>query len=98
MSEAKEVEGLGFVPGSSSPRWPPVAHQPCFLSIDLQPETSKPLCDHPLDFMNILQSLEAQYKVIGISHHEGLPLTRGLNGFYEPFVQHLMQIDITEQW
>jgi hypothetical protein len=56
MGEAKKVEGLRFVAGSSSPRWPPEAHQPRFLSIDLQPETSKPLCDHPLDFMNILQS------------------------------------------
>jgi hypothetical protein len=58
MGEAKEVEGLRFIAGSSIPRWPPEAHQPRFLSIDLQPETSKPLRDHPLDFMNILQSLE----------------------------------------
>jgi hypothetical protein len=48
--------------------------------------------------MNILQSLKAHDKVIGISHHEGLPLTRGLDGFHEPLVQHLVQIDVTEQW
>ena len=47
--------------------------------------------------MNILQSLKTHDKVIGISHHEGPPLTRGLNGFHEPFVQHLVQIDVTEQ-
>ena len=33
----KEVEGLRLVAGSpSSPRWPPEAHQPRFLGIDLQ--------------------------------------------------------------
>jgi hypothetical protein len=49
-------------------------------------------------FMNILQALKTHDKVIGISHHEGPPLTRGLNGFHEPFVQHLVQIDVTEQF
>jgi len=56
------------------------------------PKRAKPLRDHPLDFINILQSLETHDKVIGISHHEGLPLTRGLNGFYESFVQHLQRL------
>jgi hypothetical protein len=87
-----------LIAGSSIPRWPPKAHQPRFLSIDLQPEPGKPLRDHPLDFMNILQALETHDKVIGISHHEGFPLTRGLDGFYEPLVQHLVQIDVTEQF
>ena len=58
----------------------------------------KPLRDHPLHFMNILQSLAAHGEVISITHNEGHPPTRGLDGFHEPFLHHLVQIDVTEQW
>jgi len=60
MGEAKEVEGLRFpAEPCATSRWTPEAHQPRFLGIDLQPEAGESLGDHPLDFLNILQPLEA---------------------------------------
>jgi len=70
--------------------------QPRLLSVNPQTKTHETFVDHAPDLLGVLQPLEAHDKIIGETNHEGVPPASGLDGFNEPFVQHLMQADITD--
>ena len=44
-----------------------------------------------------LQGLETDDEVVGEPDHEGAPPTPGLDGFHEPFVQHLVEVDVAQK-
>jgi hypothetical protein len=101
MGEAKEVETARALSGlrlRTGKRRTPEGHQPRLLNIDLKSEPGTALGQYPLNLQGVLLTLEAHDEVIGITNHEVPPSACGLDGFYEPFVQHLMEIYIADQW
>src|SRR5215510_10962783 len=56
------------------------------------------LKDDPVHSLSVAPQLEAHDKIIGISNQKGFASQDRLDHFLPPQVQHLMQVDVTEQW
>ncbi len=65
--------------------------------MELEPVPCKPLTQHVHDPLGVVETLERQHAVIGVPNEDAVPLEAGPHVPLEPFIQHMVQVDVCEQ-
>ena len=67
------------------------------VRMELEPVPCKPLTQHVHDPLGVVETLERQHAVIGVPNEDAVPLEAGPHVPLEPFIQHMVQVDVCEQ-
>ena len=68
------------------------------VGVEHEPVPHKPLPQHVQDPFGIVVVLEGHHEVIGKPNQGSWPLQAWSHRVLEPFVQHMVQEDVREQW
>lgn len=63
-----------------------------------QSESSQPLAEDLLNADGIRAVLETEHKIINVAHHVGFPCEMGLYHPLKPEVEHIVKVDIAQQY
>src|SRR5947209_358689 len=77
---------------------PPKRHQPGFLQMERQTVHPKPLRQDFHDLAGVLFTSKTHDEVIRITDQEGLTSQVTLHPILEPDIQHIVQIDVGQEW
>src|SRR5271165_2313290 len=67
------------------------------VRVEREPVPSKPLSQHVHDPLGVVETLERHYAVIGVPHEDAVPFEAHSYVPLEPFIQHMVQVDVCEQ-
>ena len=77
--------------------WRMKVHKPGLLWVDAEAVFLKPLWQHLHNALCIFLMLAANNKVIGVAHQKYIPSHPRFYVFNEPFIDHIMQIDVGKE-
>jgi hypothetical protein len=100
MRESQKIERCGFTFSSLYPVQlgkSPELNPARFIWVQLQPEPSQPFPEIIQEAVCVDPILEAEYVVVGISHHHNVASRAFLAPDLYPEVEYVMEIDIGEQ-
>src|SRR6516165_8572882 len=67
------------------------------VRMEPKPVPCKSLPQHVHDPLGVVETLERHHAVIGVPHEEAVPLEAWSHVPLDPFIQHMMQVDVCEQ-
>src|SRR6185295_13420756 len=101
MCEAKKVECLRLPlspPFSSFNRVAAELNHARLLGMQFQFELGEPLCQFLMKSYGVRLVLKAHYEVIGPAHHYHVAFGLCLPPVLHPEVEHVVQVDVSQQW
>src|SRR5262249_13658874 len=97
VRETQEVErGRPLAAGLPASR-PAEGQDAGLLGMEAQPIPGGTRWKHRHDPSGVLLALEAHDQVIGVTHEEGLPAKPRPDVALEPFIEHMVQVDVSKQ-
>jgi hypothetical protein len=72
--------------------------QPCFALMQLQIELSKTLSERLHEPFSVLSMLKPHNEVVGKANNDDITPSLPTPPLFDPEVEHIMQIDVGEQW
>src|SRR5271165_6718495 len=99
MGEAEEVErGAVRVRMTYAPRpMKAKVDEVRLVRVEREPVPCKPFTQHVHDPLDVVESLERHHAVIGVPHEDAVPFEAHAHVPLEPFIQHVVQVDVCEQ-
>jgi len=68
------------------------------VGVERESVPCKPLAQHIHDPLGIFENLERHHAVIGVPHEDTVPLQTRPHVLLEPFIQHMVQVNVCERW
>jgi hypothetical protein len=101
VREPEEVERLRFTKTplvTPSCRVSTELDQACLVRMHRQPELLHARAHLRQESLRIVQSLEADYAVVGVSNNDHVPTGVAVSPLLRPQVEDIMQVHVGQQW
>jgi len=96
--EAEEVKGIRTFPAALARRWARKRDEAGLVRVQGQSIALKPLGENRLNPLGVVVAFKADEEIIGLAD-EGRRATQArLDLPFEPHVEHVVQVDVAQQW